>query len=371
MDEYHGTKVADPYRWLEDDNSAETKAWVEAQNKVTFGYLEKIPERAAIKARLTKLWNYERYGVPFKQGGRYFYSKNNGLQNQSVLYTMTALDAPPALLLDPNQLSTDGTVALKSYDITDDGNLMAYALSAAGSDWEEIRVRDVQTAQDRADVVKWVKFSSPSWTRDGRGFFYSRYDEPTEETKLTQANFFHKLCYHRLGTPQADDKLVYHRPDHKDWNFGGSVTDDGHYLIITANQGTDPKNRVLYQDLQQPDSPVVELLMDFDADYTFIDNDGPVFWFKTDLNAPRHRLIAIDITRPERANWKEIIPEAPETLVGVNAINQQFVCTYLKDAHSQVKIFGPDGAFALEIRLPGIGSAGGFGGKRTDTETFY
>ena len=371
VDDYHGVKLADPYRWLEDDHSPETKTWVEAQNKVTFGYLEKIPERAAIKARLTKLWNYERYGVPFKQGGRYFYSKNDGLQNQSVLYTMTSLDAPPALLLDPNQLSTDGTVALKSYDITDDGNLMAYALSAAGSDWEEIRVRDVQTAQDRPDLVKWVKFSSASWTRDGQGFFYSRYDEPTEETKLTQANFFHKLYYHRLGTPQADDKLVYHRPDHKDWNFDGSVTDDGHYLIVTASQGTDPKNRVLYQDLQKPDSPVVELLMDFDADYTFIDNDGPVFWFKTDLNAPRHRVIAIDVTKPERTNWKEIIPEAQETLGGVNAINHQFICAYLKDAHSQVKIFGLEGAFAREIPLPGIGSAGGFGGKRTDTETFY
>jgi prolyl oligopeptidase len=371
VDDYHGVKVADPYRWLEDDNAPETKAWVEAQNKVTFGYLENIPGRSAIKARLTKLWNYERYGVPFKQGGRYFYSKNDGLQNQSVLYTMRSLEAPPNLLLDPNKLSTDGTVALKSYDLTEDGNLMAYALSAAGSDWEEIRVRDVQSAQDRTDLIKWVKFSGASWTKDGQGFFYSRYDEPNEETKLTKANYFHKLYCHRLGTPQSEDKLVYHRPDHKDWNFGGSVTDDGHYLIITASQGTDPKNRVLYQDLQQPDSPVVELLMDFDADYTFIDNDGPVFWFKTDLNAPRHRVIAIDITKPERANWKEIIPEAQETLGGVNAVKNQFICAYLKDAHSQVKIFGLDGAFMREIPLPGIGSAGGFGGKRSDTETFY
>jgi len=371
LDDYHGVKVADPYRWLEDDNAPETKAWVEAENKITFDYIEKIPERAAIKTRLTTLWNYERYGTPFRQGGRYFYSKNDGLQNQSVLYTMTSLDAPPALLLDPNKLSADGTVALKSYDITDDGKLMAYALSAAGSDWEEIHVRDVQSAQDQSDLIKWVKFSGASWTKDGQGFFYSRYDEPTEDTKLTKANYFHKLYYHRLGTPQAEDKLVYHRPDHKDWNFGGAVTDDGRYLIITASQGTDPKNRVLYQDLQQPDSPVIELLMDFDADYTFIDNDGPVFWFKTDLKAPRHRLIAIDTTKPERANWKEIIPEANETLGGVNAINNQFVCVYLKDAHSQVKIFGLDGAFVREIPLPGIGSAGGFGGKRTDTETFY
>src|SRR5437879_4060639 len=251
VDDYHGVKVADPYRWLEDDNSPETQAWVQAQNKITFGYLQEIPELPAIKARLTRLWNYERYGVPFKQGGRYFFTRNDGLQNQSVLYTITALDAEPQVLLDPNKLSTDGTVALKSYDITEDGDLMAYALSAAGSDWEEVRVREVRSVEDRADVIKWVKFSSPSWTKNGKGFFYSRYDEPAEEARLTKANFFHKLYYHRLGSPQAEDKLVYHRPDHKDWNFNGSVTDDGHYLIITATQGTDPKNRVLYQDLDR------------------------------------------------------------------------------------------------------------------------
>lgn len=370
-DVYHGVAVRDPYRWLEDDNSAETKAWVTEQNRVTFGYLEKIPQRAAIKSRLTELWNYERYGVPFRQGPRYFISRNDGLQNQSVLYTMTSPDAEPVLLLDPNKLSTDGTVALTSYDISDDGNLMAYGLSTAGSDWQEWRVRDVRTGTDLPDQIKWVKFSGASWTMDGRGFYYSRYDEPTETAKLTKANYFHKLYHHRLGTPQAEDKLIYHRPDHKEWNFNGSVTDDGRYLIITASQGTDPRNRVLYQDLQTPDAPVVELLMDFDADYGFIDNDGPIFWFKTDLNASRHRVIAIDITKPERAHWKEIIPEAAETLTGVSAVNNQFVCAYLKDARSQIKVFGLDGTFVREIALPGLGSSGGFGGKRSDTETFY
>ena len=370
-DDYHGVKVADPYRWLEDDNSAETKAWVEAQNKVTFGYLEQIPQRAAIKARMTELWNYERFGVPFKQGGRYFVSKNDGLQNQSVLYTMTGLEAAPQLLLDPNKLSADGTVALSGYGISEDGNLMAYGLSTAGSDWQEWKVRDVRTGADLPYQIKWVKFSGASWKKDGSGFFYSRYDEPTEATKLTKANYFHKLYFHRLGTPQSEDKLIYHRPDHKDWNFGGSVTDDGRYLVINASQGTDPKNRVLYQDLQTPGAPVTELLMDFDADYTFLDNDGPVFWFKTDLNAPRHRVIAIDVTQPERANWKEIIPEAKETLAGVSVVNDQFICSYMKDAHSQVKIFTLAGAFVRDVPLPGIGSAGGFGGKRTDKETFY
>lgn len=371
VDVYHGVTVKDPYRWLEDDNSAATKAWVEAQNRVTFDYLGQIPERAAIKARLTELWNFERYGTPFKEGGRYFYYKNDGLQNQSVLYTLPTLEAEPTVLLDPNKLSTDGTVALGGIAISDDGNLMAYGLSVAGSDWQEWRVRDVRTATDLPDVIKWVKFSGASWAKDGSGFYYSRYDEPTEAAKLTKANYFHKLYFHRLGTTQSEDKLIYHRPDQKEWNFGGGVTEDGRYLIITSSQGTDPKNRVLYQDLQTPDAPVVELLMDFDADYSFIDNDGPVFWFKTDLNAPRHRVIGIDTRNPARENWKEIIPQADETLTGVTVLNNQFVCTYLKDARSQVKVFGRDGKFVREIELPGIGSAGGFAGKRHDTETFY
>jgi len=371
VDVYHGASVRDPYRWLEDNNSAATKAWVEAQNKLTFDYLATIPERAAIKTRLTELWNFERYGVPFKEGGRYFISKNDGLQNQSVLYTMPTLDAAPTLLLDPNKLSTDGTVALGGYQISADGNLMAYGLAVAGSDWQEWRVRDVRTSTDLPDVIKWVKFSNASWAKDGSGFYYSRYDEPTEAAKLTKVNYFHKLYFHRLGTSQAEDKLVYHRPDQKEWSFGGAVTDDGHYLVITSGQGTDPKNRVLYQDLQTPGAPVVELLMDFDAHYSFIDNDGPVFWFQTDLTAPRHRLIAVDITNPARANWKEIIPESTETLTSVNVVNNQFVCNYLKDARSQVKVFGLDGKFIREIELPGIGSAGGFGGKRNDSETFY
>ena len=370
-DVYHGVTVRDPYRWLEDDNSAETREWVTAQNRVTFAHLEKIPERAAIKSRLTELWNYERYGLPFKQGERYFIFKNDGLQNQSVLYTMKSLEAEPVLLLDPNRLSADGTVALSGYEISDDGRLMAYGLSVAGSDWQEWRVRDVESGNDLPDVIRWVKFSGAAWTRDGKGFFYSRYNEPTEAARLTKVNKFHKLYYHRLGTAQSEDKLVYERADQPDWGFSGGVTEDGRYLVIAASQGTDPRNRVLYQDLQTPDAPVAELLMDFDADYTFIGNDGPLFWFKTDLDSPRHRVIAINVTNAARANWKQIIPEAAETLTGVSVVNDQFVCSYLKDARSQIKIFNLDGTFVREVELPGIGSAGGFDGKRTDTETFY
>jgi prolyl oligopeptidase len=371
VDEYHGVKVPDPYRWLEDDNASETKAWVEAQNKVTFGYLEQIPERQAIKERLTRLWNYERYSVPFKEGGRYFYSKNDGLQNQAVLYTLDSLDAAPRVLLDPNKLTADGTAALSGLAVNDDGKLLAYGVATAGSDWQEWKVRDVSKASDLGDEIKWVKFSSASWTKDGKGFFYSRYDEPKPGESLKGVNYFQKLFFHRLGTPQSEDPLIYERKDHKDWGFGGGVTDDGDYLIINVSQGTDKRNRVFYKDLQKANAQVVELLNDFDAEYGFIDNDGPLFWFRTDLKAPRGRVIAIDVTKPDRANWKEVIPEAADTLRAVNMVNDQFIASYLKDARSEVKILSRDGKFVREVKLPGIGSAGGFGGKRKDTETFY
>lgn len=371
VDDYHGTKVADPYRWLEDDNAAETKAWVEAQNKVTFGYLEKIPARKAIKDRLTKLWNYERYGVPSREGGRYFFSKNDGLQNQSALYTMRTLDDTPRVLLDPNTLSADGTVALTGYEVTHDGRLMAYSISVAGSDWNEFKVRDIETGQDRPDHLKWVKSSGAAWTKDGAGFYYSRYDEPTGTNVLKGVNYFHKVYYHRLGDPQSADTLVYHRPDQKEWGFASGVTDDGQYLALHVWQGTDTRNRFFYQDLTAANGAVVELLNDFDADYTFIDNVGTLFYFRTDLNAPRGRIIAIDIARPERSNWKEIVPQSAERLKSVSLVNDQFILTYLKDARDEVRIFGRDGQALGKIELPGIGTTGGFGGKRGDAETFY
>src|SRR5579871_182103 len=256
VDDYHGTRVADPYRWLEDDNSTATKEWVDSENKVTFDFLDKIPQRAAIKQRLTELWNYERFGTPSREGGRYFISHNDGLQNQSVLYTMNSPEAEPKLLLDPNKLSADGTVALAGTHISWNGNLMAYSLSRAGSDWQELRVRDVNTGQDLADEIHWVKFSGASWSKDNAGFYYSRYDEPKTGDSLKGVNYFQKMYYHKLGTAQADDKLIYERKDHKDWGIGGDVTDDGHFLIIQLSQGTDTRNRVFYRDLEGPDSPV-------------------------------------------------------------------------------------------------------------------
>ena len=372
----HGTTVPDPYRWLEDDHSAETKAWVEAQNKVTFGYLEKIPQRDAIQARLTKLWNYERYGLPFKEGGRYFFSKNDGLQNQSVLYTLKTLDAEPRVLLDPNTFSADGTVSLATYSVTDDGKLIAYATSAAGSDWNEFRVRDIESGADLPDHLKWIKSSGAAWTKDGKGFFYSRYDEPASTNQLKGVNYFHKLYYHRLGDPQSADQLIYHRPDQKEWGFGAGVTDDGRYLVISVWQGTDTKNRFFYKDLADvgltnAGSSVIELHRDFDADYSFIDNLGPVFYFRTDLNAPRGRIIAVDVTRPARSEWKEVVPQTADRLEGVNLVNHQLVAFYLHDAHTAIRIHDLDGTLARTVTLPGIGTAGGFGGKRADAETFY
>lgn len=381
VDDYHGTRVADPFRWLENPDSPESRRWIEAQNVVTSNYLAKIPSRAALKERLTKLWNYERFGLPYKEGQRYFYSRNDGLQNQAVLYSLPDLDAPPQVLLDPNTLSKDGTVALKSYVISHDGTLMAYGLSAAGSDWEEWRLRDVATAQDRPDVLKWVKFSSASWSRDGKGFFYSRYAEPDESTKLQSVNFFQKLYYHRVGTVQAEDILVYERPDQKEWKFDGEVTEDGRWLVITCTQGTDVKNRVLLADLKSGATPVTTeglkqrpvrpLLMDFDSSYNFVGNDESVFYFQNDLGAPRGRLIAIDIDQPERARWRLIIPESVDTLSHVSILNHQFITTWMHHAHSSVRVYDKLGKLVRDVELPGLGTASGFSGHSTDTETFF
>ena len=371
VDFYHGVAVPDPYRWLEDPQSAASRQWIEAQNQVTSAYLETLAGRSAIGDRLTQLWNFERYSTPFKQGGRYFYFKNDGLQNQSVLYTLPSLEAEPRMLLDPNTLSEDGTVSLSGMAVSENGAYLAYGLSSAGSDWVEWYVRDIATGVDTDDRLQWVKFSGASWSHDHQGFFYSRYDEPDETTKLEAVNYYQKLYYHRLGNPQGDDVLVYDRPDQKEWGFGGGVTEDGRYLIISVWKGTDPNNLVFYKDLRAPDSPVVELITEFEASYSFVDNEGSLFWFRTDLEAPKGRLIAIDIAQPERGAWQEIIPESDDTLEGVGLLNHQFVADYLKDAYTTIRIFSLTGELVREVALPGIGSAGGFDGKRGDTETFY
>ena len=332
---------------------------MQEEDKLTFGYLEKIPYRGAIRDRLLKLWNYERFTTPEQENGRYFFQHNNGLQNQNVLLVAESLNAEPRVLLDPNTLSSDGTVALAGASITDDGKLMAYARAQSGSDWQEWHVRDVTSGKDLPDVLQWSK-----------GFFYSRYDEP-KGTALRDTNYFQKLYYHKLGTSQAEDKLIYERPDNKELLFGGTVTDDGRYLVIHVSQGTSPKNRLYYKDLTKPDAPVVKLLDDFDAQYLFVDNDGPVFWIQTDLQSPRSKLIAIDTRHPERANWKTIVPESKDKLEQSTVVDNRFLLSYLKDARTEVRVYDLQGRAIRNVDLPGIGTASGFQGKRTDKETFY
>jgi prolyl oligopeptidase len=374
VDDYHGTKVADPYRWLEDDvrKSKEVADWVESQNKVTFGFLEAIPEREPIKKRITDLWNYEKIGAPFKVGGRYFYFKNDGLQNQSVLYVQDTLDGPSTLLMDPNAWTKDGTAALSGVEARDDAKLLAYGVAEAGSDWNVWRVFDVATGKTLSDELKWVKFSSTSWSKDGKGFYYSRFPEPEKDAAFQNLNVDMKLYYHEVGKPQTEDKLIYERKDNPKWTIGGAVTEDGKYLIIEIGDGTTSgKSRLAYQDLGAPDNKVIELVDNHDNKFDFLGNDGGVFYFKSDFNAPKSQVIAIDTKNPERKNWKTIIPEADEPLGGVGLVGNRFICSYLKDAKSLVKVHEVDGKFVREVALPGIGTASGFGGKRTDTETFY
>ncbi len=373
VDDYFGTQVADPYRWLEDDNSAETKAWVEAQNKVTFAYLEGIPSRKPIRDRITQLFNFEKYTAPFKRGSRYFYSHNTGLQNQFVLRVTEDPKAPGRVLLDPNALSKDGTVALNGLAITEDGRLMAYALSAAGSDWLTWHVMDVTTGKDLPDEIRWSKASGASWRKDGSGFYYSRYEAPKAGDALTGVNNGHKVYFHKLGTPQSDDVLVFHRPDQPEWYLGASVTDDGRWLVISAGKGTNPESSLFLQDLTKPGGPVEPFLDKMDASYGVIDNDGDLFYVVTNQGAPRNRLVAIRKGQADPKQWKELIPEAKGTdvLEGVSLVGGRFVATWMRDAHSEVEFFDLSGKKTGTLALPALGTVGGFGGRREDAETFY
>ncbi len=371
VDEYHGIKVADPYRWLEELDAPDTREWIAAQNALTQKYLGDAKARPQIHARMTELWNYERFGLPSREGNRYIITRNDGLQNQAVVYTMDSLDAEPRLLLDPNTLSTDGTVALSGTEVSPDGKYLAYGISAGGSDWQEWRVREIASGKDTGDVIQWVKFSRAEWAKDSSGFYYSRYDEPQGENKLKAVNEFPKVHFHKLGTPQSADALVYHRPDQPKWGFGSQVTEDGRYLIMRVSEGTDRRNRLFYRELGKTDAPMVELIPELEAGFEFIGNDGPMFWLLTNLDAPRYRIIAIDTRAPERSNWRTLVPESDATLVDASVLNRQFVAQYLRDARSEVQRFSLDGKPIDRIELPGIGTTSGFSGKSDATETFY
>ncbi|HUP50818.1 MAG TPA: prolyl oligopeptidase family serine peptidase [Thermoanaerobaculia bacterium] len=368
-----GVVVADPYRWLEDDvrESAGVRAWVEAQNEVTFGYLRSLPHRQAIRARLTEVWDHEKSTIPQKEGGRYFFRKNDGLQNQYVLYVTSSFSENPRVLLDPNTWSKDGTIALSNYSPSRDGRHLAYSVSESGSDWNVWRVIEIDSGKTLPDELRWVKFSGAQWTSDGKGFFYARFPEPPPGRQYQTVNRDQKLYYHRLGTPQSDDVLVYYDAAHPEHRYFPTVTEDGRYLLITTSVTTHRRYRVLLKDLAEPYGMPVPLVGEFDNEYAFAGNDGPLFYFKTDVDAPRRRLVAIDIRRPERANWKEIIPQGPDLLDDVSYVGGRFIAEYLKDARAQVRVFSRDGQPVRDVALPALGSAGGFEGKSGDSETFY
>jgi prolyl oligopeptidase len=371
VDDYHGVKVSDPYRWMEETTSADTQSWIEQQNKITSAYFATIPQREKIKTRLTELWNYERYGAPSKiADGFYIYAKNDGLQNQSVWYRAKSIDDPGTVFFDPNKLSTDGTVALSGSSFTDDGKLWAYGIAKSGSDRTEWKIMNTETGEYLPDTLRPNRQGGFSWLNDNSGFFYNRFPDAQEGAELKGASRFPKIYFHKLGTPQSEDKLIYERPDDGELFLGGFVTEDGKWLVVNVVKGTQRMNEVHFKDLSRTDSPLVPLINDRANSWSFVGNDGPVFYLRTDKDAERGKLVSVNVLARERT-WKEIIPQAEETLGGVQMINDQFVANYLKDAYTQIKIYDKDGKHVRDVRLPGIGSAGGFGGRQKDTETFY
>jgi prolyl oligopeptidase len=368
-DEYFGTMVDDPYRWLEDDNSEETRAWVVAQNEVTGAYLEKIPFREKINKRLTEVWNYPRVSAPFKEGGHYFFSKNDGLQNQSVYYIQDDLDDEPREFLDPNKLSEDGTVALSGFAPSKDGKYVGFSIARSGSDWNEFYVKDVTTGEDLEDHLKWIKFSGMSWYDNG--FFYSRFPEPVEGDALKGRNLNNRLYYHVLGTPQSDDRLIYEDAENPEYMFNGGVTEDNRYLVISATESTSG-NAFYFKDLTIPGSEIIRVVESFDNDYYVLDHKDGYFYVMTNYDAPNYRVVKIDVNDVSREKWTDFVPEKEdEVLKGFSMVGGKVFVTYEKDAHSEVDVLDLDGEFLYQVEFPTIGSAYGFGGKMEDEFTFY
>ena len=367
-DTYFGTEVEDPYRWLEDDNSAETAEWVKTQNQLTFGYLEKLPYREQIKTRLTELWDYPKYGTPFKEAGKYFFYKNNGLQNQSVLYTTTDLAAEPTVLLDPNTLSQDGTAALNSIEISNDGKYLIYQVAKSGSDWNEIFVKNIETGEMLPDHILWVKFSGCSWYKDG--FFYSAYDKPEAGSELSKSNEFQKVYFHKLGTDQSMDQLIVNDPVNAKRMFGAGLTDDKRFLLISKSEGTSG-NALDLKDLSKNNSGFVSLMESYEYDFNPVDNNGDELFVLTNYKAPKYRLIKINTNHPEEANWVDIIPEKKDVLQSVGMIAGKLVLNYMTDAHSKTEVYSYDGVLDHEVTLPGIGTVSGFSGKKDEPVAYY
>ncbi len=367
-DDYFGTVVSDPYRWLENDTSQAVKEWVKEENEVTFNYLDKIPYREKIKERIEKLWNYPKYGVPFKAGKHYFFSKNDGLQNQSVIYIQDNLDSQPEVFLDPNKLSSDGTVSLSGFAVSKDGKYCAYGTASGGSDWNEFHVMDVASKQKLSDDLKWIKFSGISWYKDG--FFYSRYPTPAKGEELVSKNEFHKLYYHKVGDDQSRDSLIYENLNEPKMTVGAQTTEDERFLVIYLSKGT--SNNALYvQKLGTADAPVMKVIDNFDNNYGVVDDIGNKLLVLTDKDAPMYRLVLIDPENPDEKNWETILPEKKDVLQSVSIIGGKLIAEYMKDASSHIYMYDLNGKNEEEIKLPGIGTVGGLSGKRDDNTAFY
>jgi prolyl oligopeptidase len=367
-DTYFGTEVEDPYRWLENDTSAETAEWVKTQNQLTFGYLAQLPSREKINHRLTELWDYPKYGVPYKEAGKYFFSKNNGLQNQSVIYTTADLNAEPSVLLDPNTLSEDGTAALTGMEISNDGKYLIYQVAKSGSDWNDIYVKDIEKGALLSDHIAWVKFSGISWLKDG--FFYSAYDKPEAGSELSKANEFQKVYFHKLGTDQSADQLIVSDPTNAKRMFGAGLTEDKRFLLISKSIGTHG-NALDFKDLSKKNSTFIPLMESYEHEFNPVDNIDNNLYVLTNYKAPKYRLIKIDTNHPEEANWVDIIPEKKDVLEAVRLIAGKFVVNYMTDAHSKVEVYSYDGKLDYEVQLPGIGTVSSFSGKKEENVAFY
>jgi prolyl oligopeptidase len=366
VDVYGATKVEDPYRWLEDLESDDTKAWVASENAVTAKWFKRIrPLRSAIRKRTMQLGLTE-YSMPEKAGDLYFYMTMPHNHDMTVAWVTTTLSAPGRVLLDMGKLSQRGPVALGAHAVSDDGRYFAYGLAKAGSDWVEWRVKDVETGKNLPDRLKWIRQSVPSWTHDGKGFYYARYDEP--KTK-SDAAFFNKLYYHRLRTSQDEDTLVLESREHKEWDFATEVTDDGRYLVVFVTHGTGGKRRILYQDLEKKDAPITELFPSFDDAWALLGNDGTSFYWKTDKGAPRKRIVKVSLDRPSRL--VDVVPESDEPIADASIVGHEIFVTYFHDAHTVVRRFSLLGKPRGEVELPGLGTVEGFWGRMDDSETFY
>ncbi len=366
--DYFGTEVKDPYRWLEDDRSEETEEWVEAQNKVTFNYLEQIPYRDQLQKRLTELWNYEKLSAPFKEGDYIYYFKNDGLQNQSVLYRKKGEDAEPTVFLNPNNFSEDGTTSLAGMSFSEDGKTLAYAISEGGSDWRKVIIMDTENKQQIGDTIQDVKFSGLSW-KGNEGFYYSSYDKP-DGSELSAKTDQHKLYYHKLGTPQSDDKVIFGDTEEQKRRYvGGNVTEDNRYLIISARNST-AGGELYLMDLQSENPELVPIIDNFETDSYVIENEGSKLYIVTNLDAPNRRIVTTDASNPTPENWKDFIPET-ENVLSPSTAGGYFFAEYMVDAISQVKQYDYEGKLVREVDLPGIGSAGGFDAKKDDDFLYY